>query len=278
MVTTLHSITPLNESSEKCPVQLLVSVRDLCEAAIAIEAKVDWLDVKDPQKGPLGRPELQTALAIERLVADEDSGMKISVALGESRDADFTKLLEYTQHFETGTRFKLAFSGAKPKSQDEVQDRDNSGAWSRLFRELASRLSPGCLIPVFYADREFAMGPTWEEIVNLAVDVGGNRILIDTFQKDGRSLLHHLTAEQLASMIPFASDRKLAVALAGSLRVPEISSLFEIGADIIGVRGAACKASNRADSIDPASLQELVAIFKSHQVGAMDPQFNLRKP
>ncbi len=122
------------------------------------------------------------------------------------------------------------------------------------------------------------MGPTWEEIVNLAVDVGGNRILIDTFQKDGRSLLHHLTVEQLATMIPCAADRNLAVALAGSLRLPEISTLFEIGADVIGVRGAACKASNRAESIDPASLQELVAIFKSHQVGAMDPQFNLRKP
>jgi uncharacterized protein (UPF0264 family) len=131
---------------------------------------------------------------------------------------------------------------------------------------------------VFYADREFARGPAWEAVVELASEVGGNRILIDTFNKDGRSLINHLNHDVLAEMIHFAAEQCISVAVAGSLRKSEIPTLMKVGADVIGVRGAACKATNRVDSIDPASLQELTAIFKSQLGGAMDPQINIRKP
>lgn len=278
MVTTLHTIDSLGESHEKCPVRLLVSVRDLCEAEIAIAAQVDWLDVKDPNHGPLGRPCIDTAMAIEQLAIQMSPGLPVSVALGESQEASIQELMDYIQHFNEGTSFKLAFSTRKHESPSAMPLDVEHQNWSLLFRELAGQLSQGRLIPVFYADREFARSPTWEAIVKLALEVGGDRILIDTFNKDGRSLVNHLNYDILVEMVHFATHQGISVAAAGSLRKPEISALMGVGADVIGVRGAACKAANRVDSIDPASLQELSAIFKSQFGGVMDPQINLRKP
>ena len=286
MVTTLHTIHSAHESGEKCPVQLLVSVRDIPEAEIAVAAQVDWLDVKDPNRGPLGRPDLETALAIEQLAARLSPGLRVSIALGESREATIPELMEYIQPFHEATIFKLAFSNRKHEPSSEPSTVGQPGNWCALFRDLASRLAPGRLIPVFYADREFVCGPSWEALVELAVEVGGNRILIDTFNKDGRSLVSHINHETLAKMIHAAALQDLSVAIAGSLRKLEMPTLMELGAAVIGVRGAACKASNREDSIDPASLQELSSLFKSQpttrcdsqQGRAMDPHFNLRKP
>jgi hypothetical protein len=266
------------ESREKCPVRLLVSVRDLREAEIAVAAQVDWLDVKDPNQGPLGRPLIETGSSIVQLAARLAPGLRVSVALGESRQTSMSELMDYIQHFDQATSFKLAFSNRKDGATAELPMNHNRPNWSSLFRELAGQLSRGRLIPVFYADRDFAGSPAWESVVELALEVGGDRILIDTFNKDGRSLTHHLNCDVLAEMIHFAADQGISVAVAGSLRKSEIPALMEVGADVIGVRGAACKAGNRVDSIDPASLQELTAIFKSHLGGVMDPQSNLRKP
>jgi hypothetical protein len=259
-----------------------VSVRNLREAEIAVAAGVDWLDVKDPNQGPLGRPSIEKASSIEQLAARLAPGLRVSVALGESREASVSELMDYIRHFDEATSFKLAFSNRKEGSTTEPATelpRDNDRqTWSSLFRELAGQLSLGRLIPVFYADSVFAGSPPWESVVKLALEVDGDRILIDTFNKDGRSLINHLNHDRLAEMIHFAADQGISVAVAGSLRKSEIPTLMEVGADVIGVRGAACKAGNRVDSIDPASLQELTAIFKSQLGGVMDPHINLRKP
>lgn len=293
MATTLHSIDTKHESAEKCPVQLLVSVRDIPEAEIVVAAQVDWLDVKDPNRGPLGRPDLETALAIEQLAASLSPGLRVSIALGESRETTMLELLEYIQPFREATLFKLAFSNRNHGFPFEPRSVGDFRNWSTLFRGLAGRLTPGRLIPVYYADREFACGPSWSELVGLAVEVRANRILIDTFNKDGRSLVSHIDYGTLTKMIHAAAQRDLSVAIAGSLRKSEMPTLMRVGAAVIGVRGAACKASNREDSIDPTSLQELSSLFKSrpasrfdsqkanfdsHQGRGTDPHSNLRKP
>lgn len=293
MATTLHSIDTKHDSVEKSGVQLLVSVRDIPEAEIVMAAQVDWLDVKDPNRGPLGRPEVETALEIEQLAARLSPGLRVSIALGESRDTTMLELLEYIRPFRESTIFKLAFSNRKHEPSSEPSSVGLPRNWSALFRELAGRLTPGRLIPVFYADREFAGGPSWTELVELAAEVRASRILIDTFNKDGRSLVTHIDRETLTNMIHAAAQRDLSVAIAGSLRKPEMPTLMGVGAAVIGVRGAACKASNREDTIDPASLQELSSLFKSqpasrfdsqkahfdsHQGRATDPHSNLRKP
>jgi len=239
---------------------LLVSVQDVDEAEIAISAKVDWLDVKDPQRGALGCPNLEVALSIERLAHEKSPQLRVSVALGESCDSNLEGLVRYAQSFRSTTSFKLAFSD--PRMMASTRSGETHG-WCVLFRELVKFIPDGRLIPVFYADWREAGAPDWDGILQLAVDTSCKRILIDTFLKNGRGLTDHLPWEQLRSLATIARKNSISLAIAGSIRKSEIPALRTIGADVIGVRGAACKGGNRKDSIDAATLQELTAIFKS---------------
>lgn len=286
MATTLaHRLQP-DESGENHTVQLLVSVRDPEEAELVARSSADWVDVKDPRNGPLGRPQQSVALGIERLISQYPSPKKLSVALGEAIETSFSELAEYIGVFAEGTLFKLAFSGScgspeewlpSPNQRESVDSPNLPArtAWDNcraLFVQLSECLGGrGRFIPVYYADASQACSPSWACILNLCLAAGGDRVLMDTYRKNGKCLTDYHAPEQLQSMIAQASEHGIRVALAGSLRGAEIRTLMSVGADVIGVRGAACKQNNRTDSIDQSSLQDLTALFQSNLVGQMRP-------
>jgi len=57
--------------------------------------------------------------------------------------------------------------------------------------------------------------------------------------------------------------RNLDVALAGSIKLPEIPILKHVGADIVGIRGAACSHGDRlAGTIQAESVRALMTMAK----------------
>jgi (5-formylfuran-3-yl)methyl phosphate synthase len=56
-----------------------------------------------------------------------------------------------------------------------------------------------------------------------------------------------------------AHDAGLQVALAGALRAEDLSVIGDIGADIAGVRSAACADGRRSGPLDPERVRALVA-------------------
>ncbi|XZE18910.1 (5-formylfuran-3-yl)methyl phosphate synthase [Pirellulaceae bacterium SH449] len=286
MATTLAPRLQPNESGKNRTVSLLVSVRDLMESELVARSSADWVDVKDPQNGPLGRPQHDLALRVERLISQSPSPKKLSVALGEATESSRSELVEYANSFSENTLFKLAFSGTygspaeRRPSPDQHESVDSPSPPARtvwdncraLFVQLSECLGGrGRLIPVYYADASQACSPSWTCILNLCLEAGGDRVLMDTYRKNGKCLTDYHTPDHLQSMIAQASEHGIRVALAGSLRRAEIRTLMSVGADVIGVRGAACKQNNRTDSIDQSSLQDLTALFQSNPVGPRHP-------
>jgi uncharacterized protein (UPF0264 family) len=49
--------------------RLLVSVRDAAEAVEALAGGADWIDLKEPQRGPLGAVDAVTARDVVHVVA-----------------------------------------------------------------------------------------------------------------------------------------------------------------------------------------------------------------
>jgi uncharacterized protein (UPF0264 family) len=93
--------------------------------------------------------------------------------------------------------------------------------------------------------------------------------MIDTSSKDGKNLFDHLSLETLKKFINAAHGFGLEAALAGSLRKHDLPVVYGLGADIAGLRGAACTNSNRVTGqITRELVSELVAVVKHAETQA----------
>jgi uncharacterized protein (UPF0264 family) len=87
--------------------------------------------------------------------------------------------------------------------------------------------------------------------------------MLDTAIKDGKTLFTFLTKYQLQSFVHAAHSYGLEVALAGSLQKEDLRVVYALGADVVGLRGAACTLSDRVNGqITREKVQELVEIVK----------------
>ncbi|MEZ6073350.1 MAG: (5-formylfuran-3-yl)methyl phosphate synthase [Pirellulales bacterium] len=85
--------------------------------------------------------------------------------------------------------------------------------------------------------------------------------LLDTLEKRRGSLTEQWTDEQIAAFVRGAHDRGMWAVIGGSLTVESIPSVVRLGADIIAVRGAACRA-RREGTIDPDRVACLAATVR----------------
>jgi uncharacterized protein (UPF0264 family) len=87
-------------------------------------------------------------------------------------------------------------------------------------------------------------------------------VLLDTALKDGDGLLAFMTPVALARWIHAAHRVSLTIALAGKLTGRHIAILDALGADIIGVRGAACE-GGRVGRVSETRVRQLVEAINS---------------
>ncbi len=83
--------------------------------------------------------------------------------------------------------------------------------------------------------------------------------MLDTAVKDGRGLLDWLSPDVLAALVGDAHAAGLQIALAGALRAEDLPVVRDAGADIAGVRSAACRDGRRSGRLDAARVRGLVA-------------------
>ncbi|HEU5321608.1 MAG TPA: (5-formylfuran-3-yl)methyl phosphate synthase, partial [Methylomirabilota bacterium] len=108
-------------------------------------------------------------------------------------------------------------------------------------RAARAALPPGVqLIVAGFADFARAGSPPPGELPALAAAASAHGCLLDTAVKDGRGLRHWLDAGALAAFVAGCRRRGLLSALAGSLRAADLPAVLALGADVVGVRGAAC--------------------------------------
>ena len=208
--------------------QLLVSVRNAHEAQLALTGGADVVDAKEPLAGALGPVSLPTFQAIVATVA---SRCPVSAALGDvgdERDAE---------------RIALAFAGAGAAFVKTGFAGIASEASARaLMTAAVTGASAGgaALVAVAYADCEFVSALPAETILDAAVRAGARGVLLDTVRKDGPPVLELLSQQRLAAWVDRARSAGLFTAIAGRLRPEDLPTVLAIGADLVGVRGAAC--------------------------------------
>jgi (5-formylfuran-3-yl)methyl phosphate synthase len=223
--------------------QLLVSVRDAREAIAAINGGAAIIDVKEPARGALGQADPEVINAIVREVADR---RPISVALGE--------LVEWNgngPHIVVGVSFAMVGLAGCTSQPD----------WKKRLLNLRALIETGSaagLVAVAYADWQRANAPSVDEVFEFALIHRFPVLLVDTWRKDGTTLLDWLGKSELIELCEKVRASGMRVALAGSLDRSKIRSLRSVRPTWFAVRGAACMGGQRGARIDERRVKDLV--------------------
>jgi uncharacterized protein (UPF0264 family) len=224
---------------------LLVSVRDATEAAVALKAGAAIIDVKEPTRGSLGRPDAEAVRGVVTIVSDH---VPVSVALGELRDWDETS----TSIANSGVALaKIGLSGC-------AHDRDWPAQLARAIRAVRAPTTP---VAVYYADAADAMSPALDEVLAVCQQTSLRWLLVDTFDKQRGNLLDIMQLDQLEQLAGACRRNALRLTLAGSLTADTIPRLLHLRPEFIGVRGAVCP-DGRESSVEEMRVRRLVQLLE----------------
>jgi len=227
--------------------RLLVSVASAVEAAAAIAGGADLIDAKDPHAGALG----PVSVAVLREIHEAVGGRQpVSAALGDAADE---AAIEHDAHafVAAGALFvkvgfgritcldRVAALTAAAVRGAKVEGGGAAPGHSALFASTPGG-SNGGVIVVGYADMESFADSAAMPFVEMAARAGAIGVLLDTADKSGPGLRGLMTPDALAAWVAEAHGARLVVALAGKLTAGDLAFVQDAGADIAGVRGAAC--------------------------------------
>jgi (5-formylfuran-3-yl)methyl phosphate synthase len=228
------------------------------EAEEAIAGGADIIDVKNPLEGALGANYPWVIRQIRQLTP---KNLEVSCTIGEIGNLPGSTSLAALGAASLGVDYiKVGLKGIRTEKEAVFLLQNVSKA--------VKECNPKTKIVVAgYADAEKIGAVNPMLIPEIAAKAKADIAMLDTSIKDGKTLFDHLDAEQLKKFVSSSHHFGLEVALAGSLRKQDLPIVYGLGADIAGVRSAACTNSNRVTGqVTRELVGELAAVVK--QTGA----------
>jgi (5-formylfuran-3-yl)methyl phosphate synthase len=228
--------------------ELLISVRSPQEARAALAGGASLIDVKNPARGSMGRAPDAMIAAIIRAVAGR---RPVSAAMGE--------LVEGRPCFNSAglsfVKWGLAGCGGRARWRRK---------WANALGQLREANSACQAVAVAYGDWRRAESPPPEQVLERACNHACKTLLLDTWCKDGTTLLDWLAPKQIERICRSCRRAGVRVALAGSLGGAHIRRLGACRPDWFAVRGAACSGGRREQAIDAESVRLLADLVKQN--------------
>jgi uncharacterized protein (UPF0264 family) len=230
---------------------LLVSVRNASEASAALAGGADVIDAKDPESGALGAAGIATVREIRAAVARTHP---VSAAIGDADDESAVEQ-DAREYAAAGATFVKVGFGLE----------SNPSRVASLIAAAARGSSD--VVAVGYAD--LVPGVLSPQFVELAAAAGARGVLLDTADKAGPGLRSLVNPRDLTIWVSRARSAGLLAALAGKLSPGDLPFVRDTGADIAGVRGAACE-GGRHGVISAARVHRLRALTGDRRPQAAD--------
>lgn len=236
---------------------LLISPINTEEALESIKGGADIVDVKNPKEGSLGANFPWVIKEIRELTPKDKL---VSATLGDIP-------------YKPGT-VSLAAMGAQASGADYIKvglygtkDHDEAVEVMENVVKTVKDINPDIIVVAAgYADahRIGAVDPM--EIPKVAKDSGCDLAMLDTAIKDGKTLFDYLNIEKLEEFVNEAHEYGIKTALAGSVKKEQLKPLYDIGCDVVGIRGAACVGGDRnTGHIHHKAVAELKDLFNSFE-------------
>ncbi len=212
--------------------RMLASVVNAAEADVVLRLGADVIDLKDPGRGALGAVPLEMVRDTIQSIAKR---RETSATLGDPPYDEEALVSRGRMLAALGVDYlKLAVDGP---TLERLRD-----ALKLSAREIA-------LVGILFADEE----PDFASLSALAA-LGFKGAMLDTRDKTRGRLLAHLDVARLEDFCSRCRELGLTSGLAGSLEAPDVPRLLLVRPDILGFRGALCRAHDREGAIDPQAV------------------------
>jgi len=206
------------------------------EASEALAGGADIIDVKNPNEGALGA---NFPWIIKQIREITPKNVEVSCALGDAPNLPGSVSLAALGAAMLGVDYvKVGLYGFK-SAEEAVYLLQNVVEAAKGYNPKIKVAAAG------YADaqRIDALDPL--KIPEIAGKAQADVAMLDTAVKDGKNLFKYLSYEQLKKFTDKSHNLSLEVAFAGSLKKEDLPVVYSLGADIAGLRGAACTNSDR---------------------------------
>lgn len=222
--------------------QLLISVKNLEEAMIALAAKVDIIDLKDPNQGALGALDLDTTCEIVKQI---NGRSLVSATVGELHASLDALVADIQLRIDIGVDIiKVAVS--------DLFYQANFYDAIRLITKAGVKI-----VVVFFADEAID-----SELLPALKNAGVYGAMLDTKNKH-KNLLQVQSQQALQLFTQQCYEYQLNSGLAGSLQPQHIDQLVRINPTYIGFRGGACNNSQRKSTLDQVKVHEIISMLRN---------------
>lgn len=217
--------------------RLLVSVVNKREALEAIKGGAHIVDVKNPKEGSLGANFPRVIRQVKEIAPDN---VEVSATIGDLPNLPGTASLAALGAAVSGAAYvKVGLFGVKTSVEATILMRevcravkDYNNASKVVAAGYADFSKVGCLNPL--------------KLPKVAYKAQVDVVMIDVKIKSSESkLFHFLGDKELKKFVDEAHNSNLIAALAGSLDRQDVPRLYDLGADVIGVRRAVCSRRDR---------------------------------
>ena len=212
--------------------RMLASVANAAEAGVAVQLGADIIDLKDARRGALGAVSLDIARPSIAAVAGRS---ETSAALGDP---------PYNEEALLERARALAALGV-----DYLKLAVDAPTLDRLGDSLSRLAGDVALIGMMFADEK----PDLALLAKLA-KLGFKGAMLDTRDKTRGRLIAHLEIVRLSEFCAQCRELRMMSGLAGSLEAPDVPRLLLVRPDVLGFRGALCRARDRQGAIDPIAV------------------------
>ena len=216
---------------------MLASVTSVTEANIALNEKVDIIDLKNPREGALGALDVDI---LREVVKSINGAITTSATVGDvnPNDPGLLKTINY-----------IAATGV-----DIVKVGLFDNQASDYFINIISQaVEQGIRLVIVLFAEDYLDPKKYEALMQTGI----SGIMLDTKNKEGQNLTGILDTNILSDFINIARHNRLMTGLAGSLKYKDIEVLLKINPDYLGFRGALCSGNKRINQLDQFKIKKI---------------------
>ena len=223
--------------------RFLASIKNIEEAKRILFSNIDIIDFKNVDDGALGFVGLEIVSQGRKLLKDHI----ISVTMGNDLNPNNESMID---NINSVVKNRIEYIKIGMFDISMLHEHKNL-----LDNIDFSNTKPICVV---FADQCFDLS-----FIQKIIDIGYEGVMIDTCNKNGKSILDLINKDDVDKFIKIVKDNNVICGLSGSLKFHHIKELKHLDVNFLGFRGELCSKPTGRDFINISQVEKVSCEIKS---------------